>query len=189
MPTYLESRGLPRAWISSVLTLAQYPEVAALAALPWLFRRLGYRGTLALGIAAFALRYASLALDPPLWVAIAGIPLQGVGIACFSVGGQVFFDGQAPSHRRAGAQALLVVLTSGIGCCLGSLLAGEVLSRRPGDDPLVFVIPCLINLGLLVPFWTGFRLEGSAGTTQAAQPTQIPASPQAGRLTPEPADG
>jgi len=157
MPPYLESRGLPRAWISTVMTLGQYPEIAALAAFPWMFRRLRYKGTLALGIAAYVVRYASLALDPPLWVAIAGIPLHGVGIACFNIGGQVYFDGQAPTHRRASAQALLVVLTSGIGSLLGSLLAGELLSHFPGDYPLVFRIPALIDLALLAGFWVGFR--------------------------------
>jgi MFS family permease len=112
-----------------------------------------------------------------------------VGVACFIVGGQVFFDGQAPLHRRAGAQALLVVLTSGIGSLLGSLLAGEVLSHHPGDYPLVFLIPCLINLGLLVSFWGGFRSIGATDASHAARPVRSPAVPSEATFTPEPADG
>jgi MFS family permease len=157
LPTYLESRGLPRAWISTAMTLGQLPEIAALAVLPWMFRRFHYRGTLALGIAAWVARYATLAMDPPLWVALAGIPLHGVGVACFGVGGQVFIDGRAPAHRRAGAQALLVVLTSGMGSLLGSLLAGEIVGRLGGDAALVFLVPCVINLALLIYFCAGFR--------------------------------
>jgi len=110
---------------------------------------------------------------------MAGIPLQGVGVACFIVGSKVFFD----------AQALLVVLTSGIGSLLGSLLAGEVLSHHPGDYPLVFLIPCLINLGLLVSFWGGFRSIGATDASQAARPGRSPAVPSAGKFAPEPADG
>jgi MFS family permease len=162
VPPYLESRGLPRAWTSTALTLGQWPEIIALAALPWMFGRLRYKGTLAVGIAAYVLRYGSLALDPPLWVAIAGIPLQGIGFACFNVGGQVFFDGQAPAHRRASAQALLQVLTSGIGSLLGSLMAGELASHFPVDSPRLFLIPTLIDLGLLAAFTAGFR-PGQAG--------------------------
>ena len=90
LPTYLESRGLSRAWIPTALTLGQWPEIAMLAVLPWLFRRVGPRATLALGIVAWALRFGSLAADPPLWVAVAGIPLQGIGMACFTIAGQWF---------------------------------------------------------------------------------------------------
>jgi nucleoside H+ symporter len=195
-PPYLESRGLPRAWISTVMTLGQYPEIVALAALPRMFRRLRYKGTLALGIAAYFVRYASLAFDPPLWVAIAGIPLQGVGVACFTVGGQVFFDSQAPAHRRASAQALMMVLTSGIGSLLGSLLAGEMSRHFPGDYPLVFLILGLITFGLLVTFWVGFRPDQATSEEHAHRPSWSeanikPASAPSpvGNLATEPADG
>jgi MFS family permease len=185
IPPYIESRGLPRAWISTVMTLGQYPEIATLAALPWLFRRLRYRGTLALGLAANALRYASLIPDPPLWVAIVGIPLHGVGIACFNVAGQVFLDSQAPRHRRASAQALLMVLTTGIGSLLGSLLAGEMSRRFPADYPRVFLIPCLINLGVLVAFYAGFHPDSAQGTLPWPDPARRKSGPA---LAPEPVD-
>jgi MFS family permease len=158
-PPYLESRGLPRAWIPSIMTLSQYPEIATLAILPWLFRRLGYSRTLALGIAANALRYAILTPDPPLWVVILGLPLHGVSIACFNVGGQVFLDTQAPAHRRASAQALLMVLTLGVGSLLGSFLAGELSQQFPEDYPRIFLIAFLIGLASLVMFCAGFRPE------------------------------
>jgi MFS family permease len=143
------------------MTLGQYPEVATLAILPWIFRRLRYKGTLALGLAANVVRYASLTPDPPLWVAIVGIPLHGVGIACFNVGGQVFLDSQAPTHRRASAQGLLMVLTTGIGSLAGSLIAGEMSRHFPGDYPLIFLFPSLINLGVLVAFCAGFHPDPS----------------------------
>jgi MFS family permease len=197
MPTYLESRGLPRAWVSSAMTLGQWPEIATLAALPWLFRRLDYKWTLALGIGAWAVRFGSLALDPPLVVALAGLPLHGVGIACFTVGGQVFMDGQAPGHRRAGAQALLVVLTSGIGTWLGSLLAGEVVDRFAGDYVKVFFIPCVIDLALLIYFCAGFRPVATNADWTDATRTPRPrtsdtvrgAASHVGNLVTESADG
>src|SRR5512135_1247703 len=66
MPTYLESRELPRAWIATAMTLGQWPEIGTLAVLPWLVRRLDFKWTLALGIGAWVARYGSLALDPRL---------------------------------------------------------------------------------------------------------------------------
>ena len=53
MPNYLRSIGMDRAWVSTAMSLGQWPEIAALASLPWLIRRFGYRATLALGIAAY----------------------------------------------------------------------------------------------------------------------------------------
>ncbi len=197
MPSYFESRGLPRAWISSVMTLGQYPEVAALAALPWMFRRFGYKGTMLLGIVAYAVRYVSLALDPPLWLAIAGIPLHGLGVAFFTVGGQVYFDSLAPGHRRASAQALLMVLTSGFGSLLGSLLAGELMSlgARVGvgtgmssgfgseNYPLVFLAPAVINLGLIVIFGCGFHPHREKEPKPLPSPASIGEPAQSQRLS------
>jgi MFS family permease len=66
MPGYLETRGLPRAWTSIAMTLGQWPEIAALALLPCLLRRIGYKGTLAVGIGAWLARFLSLCFHPPL---------------------------------------------------------------------------------------------------------------------------
>jgi MFS family permease len=197
LPTYLEARGMPRAWVSTAMTLGQWPEIAALAALPWLLGRLGARGTLALGIAAWAVRYGSLALNPPLWGAVAGIPLHGIGIACFTVAGQMEMDRRAPPDRRASAQALYTVATSGAGVLLGSLLAGQVVGRGAGDDPLVFFVPCVMDAALLVYFCAGFRpyarIEDCAGASHAARPLSHDAVRGAvacaGNLVTESADG
>jgi MFS family permease len=87
---------------------------------------------------------------------LAGIPLQGVAVACFSIGGQVFMDGRAPAQRRAGAQALLTVLTAGIGSLLGNMLAGEITTRFPRDSALVFLVPCVVDGALLIYFCARF---------------------------------
>jgi MFS family permease len=157
MPNYLRANGMDRAWISTAMSLGQWPEVAMLAVLPWLIRRKGYRFTLGLGIAAYAIRFGSLAFDPPLWLATAGIPLHGVGVACFTVGGQVFVDSKASLDRRASAQSINTVVTGGLGSLLGCLLAGEVLAMFPGRFGLVFLVPCAINAGLILFLMLRFR--------------------------------
>jgi MFS family permease len=158
-PPYLEGIGLPRRWVAPAMTLGQVPEIVALWALPWILRRFGERGTLGLGIAAWVVRYGTLMLDPPLWLAVAGIPLHGIGIACFTIAGQMFLDGQAPPHRRAGAQGLHTVITAGIGALLGNLLAGAVVGRS-GDSAVVFVVPFAVNAALLVA-WVGLARRAS----------------------------
>lgn len=197
IPTYLESEGLPRAWISSVLTLGQILEIGMLAALPWLLRRLGPKPTLVLGISAWAIRYGILASHPPLPVAVASMLLHGIGIACFSVAGQVYMDSQAPADRRASAQGLYLVITSGLGSLLGSLLAGDVLSRFAGNYSLVFLVPCVIDSTLIVYFCAGFQpnaaTEGCAGASNVTRPFRNDAVrgtiARVGTLVTESADG
>jgi MFS family permease len=197
LPTYLESEGLPRAWAATALTLGQWPEIVALAVLPWLLLRLGPKRTLLIGMGAYVIRFGSLALRPPLWIALAGIPLHGIGIACFTVGGQVFLDARAPGERRAGAQALNMLVTSGLGALLGSLLAGELVEWFRGDMRLVFLVPCLIQLGLIVFFSLGFRPNVRATKRRAVFSPRIPtprdpmgpAVAGAGHLAVESADG
>ncbi len=171
MPTYYEQLGLPRSWAATAATLGQWPEVAALACLPWLFRRVGAKTTLLIGMGAWLLRFATLAIRPPLWLAVGGIPLHGIGIACFTVGGQLVLDDHAPGDRRAGAQSLYVVATSGLGALLGSLMAGELLARGGGDPSGVFFVPCLIHVGLIGFFILAFRPDSLAtGRLAVASP-------------------
>ncbi|WP_169974995.1 MFS transporter [Tautonia rosea] len=167
-PPYLESIGLPRRWLAPAMTLGQLPEIAALWGLPWMLRRFGDRGTLAIGIAAWVVRYGSLALDPPLWLALAGIPLHGIGIACFSIAGQMFLDGQAPPHRRAGAQGLHTVITAGLGALLGNLLAGAVVGQS-GDTAVVFFVPFAVNVVLLLT-WVGLAKRASRRSQPLPEP-------------------
>ena len=166
MPTYLESAGLPRSWVGIALTLGQWPEIIGLAMMPRLISRVGYKGTLLLGLLAWFLRYASLIFNPPLWIAVGGIPLHGLGIAFATVGGQMFIDSRSHPERRAGAQSLHMVVTSGLGSFFGCLLAGSSIgsfaTAEAGGYSLVFLVPCLIN-GLLIPYiYLGFHPNSHA---------------------------
>ena len=174
MPNYFEAKGLSRAWISTALTLGQIPEIATLAILPWLLDRIGTKRTLALGIAAWALRYGGLAINPPLAIAIAGIPLHGLGIACFTVTGQIQMDRLSPRELRGSSQALYTVITSGIGSLSGSLLAGSLMGVFSSDDSTVFLVPCVIDSTLLICFLIGFRIKPTetenAGSINSGRP-------------------
>ena len=164
LPPYLVSRGLPRASLATAMTLGQWPEIVALAVLPRLTLRFGVKATMAAGLAAYVVRFGSLAFDPPLWVAVAGITLHGVGYACFSVAAQVSIDAEAPPALRASTQALFAVVTSGLGVLLGSLLAGDVARAFPEGLATAFVVPAVIDLVLLAYFCVGYpRRPAAAG--------------------------
>jgi MFS family permease len=180
VPAYLESLGLPRPWTATAMTLGQVPEIAVLGALPILLRRLGTKGTMAVGVGAWTMYYGSLAVRPPLALALAALPLNGIAIACFIVSGQVFLDSEAPPHRRASAQGLHAVVTSGIGSLVGNVLAGEVVSRQGGVGPGVFIAPCVANAVVLGVLVCAFR-PGQAGLARrgvAPAALQVPPTPR-----------
>jgi MFS family permease len=183
LPPLLRDRGLPVAWVPVALTLGQFPEVAALAFLPRLMTRIGYRGTLALGIACWAVRFGSLAFDPPLWVALLGMPLNGVAIASFHVAGQLYLDGEAPPHLRASSQGIYFVVCNGIGALTGNVLVGELTGLFPGQYGQNFLVPTLINVVALGVFFCGFRATQARETKPRTLPA--PRSLAAARLAPE----
>jgi MFS family permease len=197
MPEYLESRGLGRAWVPTAMTLGQWPEIAALAFLPWMLGRIGTKGTITVGIIAWLARFFSLLCRPSLAIAVGGGLLHGVGVGCFTVGGQVFLDSQAPTRQRASAQGLFLVLTSGLGSLLGYLMAGELSATGTHNDVLLFLVPCVIDGAMLTYFLTGFRSPVSildrAGVTTAElapRPHSVRGSVGGIRnLVTEPADG
>lgn len=161
-PLLLEHLGIPRPWISPTLTLGQSTEIISLALLPMLLLRLGVRGTMLLGLGAWAVFLALLMLGEPLWLVVASLSLNGLCICCFIVAGQVFANGRARNDVRASVQALLNI-TSGIGLLTGNLLVGEVRGQTQEQFEPTFRLGVLIALTLVVAFFLGFRNEGRAG--------------------------
>src|SRR5205085_6120117 len=69
-PLLLADRGVPHPWLGPTLTLSQSMEIVSLALLPVLLLRLGIRGTMLLGLLAWAGLLGALTLGEPLWLVI-----------------------------------------------------------------------------------------------------------------------
>lgn len=173
VPSYLESLGLPRAWLSTAMTLGQVLEIIALGGLPWILRRFGSKGTLAIGVGGWVAYYAILAAGPSLATVLMILPVNGIGIACFIVAGQMFLDGEASSHRRASAQGLHFTVTSGVGSFLGNLLAGETVGFLGGIGPRVFLAPAFLCATSLAILLLCFRPKRAAVSVVAPSPVPL----------------
>ncbi len=114
------------------MTGGQFSELGCMLLIPWFFRRLGVKGMLLAGMAAWALRYALFAFGNSgsgmalLW---AGILLHGICYDFFFVTGQIYVDRKAPIAARAAAQGLITQITYGAGMLLGSYLSGAVVDH------------------------------------------------------------
>jgi nucleoside transporter len=189
VPKYLRDIGLPRARIASAMTLGQVPEIIALGLLPLVLARFGRRTTMAAGIASWVVYHALFASQPSVILALVAIPLNGFAIAFFHVAAPMYLDSQAPPNRRAGVQSLWVMITSGLGCLAGGLLAGEVMEHAGNDWRLVFAIPASIALALLIAFLVAFRPEAAATPSVEILPVPVGgAAARAVALSPEPGE-
>ena len=77
--------------------------------MPLMFRRLGVKWMLAIGMLAWVARYALFALGAPDQVAsmiLIGVVIHGICYDFFFVTGQIYTDDVAPKHLRGQAQGL-----------------------------------------------------------------------------------
>lgn len=159
-PLLLQRLGLGGAWLGPALTVAQVTEVAALALLPRVTHRLGLRATMALGLAAWGVGMAALAVGWPAWLVVASLGLHGVYVTGFLIAGQVYVNGLAADDVRASAQGL-VTFVNGVGMLVGNLLAGGLRSAAGGELQLTFAAGAGITGVMLAVFLAGPR-EGQA---------------------------
>jgi MFS family permease len=164
-PLLLHHVGIPRPWLSPTLTLGQSMEIVSLALLPMLLLRLGVRGTMLLGLTAWALLLAMLTMGKPVWLVVASLSLNGLCISCFIVAGQVFANSKAREDLRASVQALLTI-TNGLGLLAGNLLVGWVRGQAQEQFMPTFGVGAGIAATLVVAFFIGFRSTPSKNTVR-----------------------
>ena len=117
---FLQEVGLPLKWIGTVLSIGQFSEIAFLAVLGLFIKKLGYRGVLALGCAAYALRFGIFGLGGPKWLVIASQALHGLCYGCFFAGSFLYVEQVAPRDIRHSAQTVFGIIILGV----GPILAG-----------------------------------------------------------------
>lgn len=124
-PPHLQSLGF--AHTSAWMSLGQITEVFAMFGLSALFVRWRLKWIFASGMAFGVLRYALCALDSRLWL-LSGIFLHGLAFTFFYITAQIYLNERVETAWRARAQALMSLMTSGIGNLLGYLGTGAWLS-------------------------------------------------------------
>jgi predicted MFS family arabinose efflux permease len=124
--------------------------------LPMFLLRLGIRGTMLLGLLAWALALAVMAVGEPAWLVVAILSCNGLCICCFLVAGQVFVNSRARPDIRASVQGLLSFV-NGVGLLLGNLLVAGVRRHSAGDLPATFGVGAGLAILLVVIFFAGFR--------------------------------
>lgn len=160
---YLNEIGIEGA--AGLQTIGQMSEVAFLLIMPLLMKRLGVKITLAIGMAAWALRYVLFGFGDDgalFWMIIVGLLLHGICYDFFFVAGQIYTDKFAGPNLRASAQGLITLATYGVGLLIGSLISGPIVDAFVTGDAAhnwlqIWLIPAAIAAVVLVAFWLLFR--------------------------------
>ena len=157
---------------AAVQSLGQVSEVLFLLVMPFLLVRLGVKLTLAIGMAAWALRYVFFAFGDAgslYWLLLVGIVLHGICYDFFFVAGQIYTDKFAGARFRSAAQGMITLATYGIGILIGSLVAGPIVDAFATPDghdwTQIWIIPAAIAAVVLVVFVALFRDRRTADVT------------------------
>ena len=157
------------------MTLGQVSDVVFLVLLPFLLPRLGVKGVLLVGIAAWAVRFglfsAFASNSDALWMLFVGSCVHGMCYDFIFVMGRMYVDKHAGQDIRAAAQGLHGVVTLGAGMFIGSWLSGVVGEYYKSGETHrwqeIWMIPAAMSAVLIVVFALLFneRRESSPPTS------------------------
>ena len=81
-PLFLLEEGVSRESLSAIMSIGQVMEIFVVLLLPLIFGRLGPKGTIAVGIGAWALRYFCWSRGGSMGMLVTAVALHGVCFAC-----------------------------------------------------------------------------------------------------------
>ena len=113
--------------IAAVMTVGQLTEVVAMLIMGWLLRTWTIKAIFVLALGCGTLRYLLYALgaaDNSIASVLLGVALHGICWTYFFEAGKVFLARRIELAIRTQSQALLALLTSGIGGLAGTALVG-----------------------------------------------------------------
>lgn len=151
-------------------TIGQFSEMIILPFLPEFLRWFGMKWVLAIGMAAWGLRYLVFSIGArgriSPWIVVSFLTLHGVCFDFFFAAGFIHVENSAPKDIRASAQALFIFLTYGLGMFLGNVLSGYVVNyfstTHNGvvqrDWAKIWMLPALGVLASLIVFILAFQM-------------------------------
>lgn len=156
------------------MTIGQISEVLFLLLLPVFFTRFGFKTTILVGMAAWALRYLlfSYGNNPNVsLMLLTGIALHGICYDFFFVSGQIYTNARAGERYKSAAQGLITLATYGVGMLIGFYIAGVITDAyKTGDNTydyrMVWLIPAIIAFAVFLLFMLFFRDERKKVVTE-----------------------
>lgn len=149
------------------MAIGQVSEILFMLLLPLFFTKFGFKKTILVGMAAWAIRYFLFAYGDAgelTFMLLIGIALHGVCYDFFFVSGQIYTDTKAGAKYKSSAQGLITLATYGVGMLIGFWVAGKITDQflRPDDTHLwkaIWTFPAYFAIGVFVLFALFFKNE------------------------------
>jgi len=171
-PPQMIELGLERT--SAWMTLGQVTEVVAMFCLAGLLSKWRLKWIFAVGLGFGVARFACCAMNSKPWV-LAGVAMHGLSLVAVLITAQVYVDQRIDPAWRARAQALLLLVTGGIGHLLGYLGTGwwfTACSQPAGTRwSLFWSVLSAAVLAVLVYFLIAYHGIGAAKRSKTASNT------------------
>ena len=132
---FLVDMGMPNP--TGKMALGQVSEALFLLLLPIFFKRFGFKKTLLVGMAAWAIRYTLFAYGDAgelTFMLLIGIALHGICYDFFFVSGQIYTDFKAGDKVKSAAQGMITLATYGVGMLIGFWVAGKIFDMYTAGD-------------------------------------------------------
>jgi MFS family permease len=120
-PLHLQHLGFQHT--SAWMTLAQTTELISMFSLAGLFLRWRLKWIFVMGLAFGLLRFALCAMNSRVWV-LAGTSLHGFSFTLYFITAQIYINERVGPEWRARAQAMMALMTNGVGNLFGFLGTG-----------------------------------------------------------------
>lgn len=156
---FLNELGLEGA--AGKMTLGQFSEVIFMVVMPLLFRRMGVKWMLMVGMLAWALRYSLFAFggvdQATVWMLYLGIALHGICYDFFFVAGQIYADRRATERHKNSVQGLMTLGTYGFGMLFGSMISGWIVNFYTSSNGIrsweaIWLVPAFMSISVFVIF-------------------------------------
>ena len=180
-PLHLQQLGFQHT--SAWMTLAQSTELIAMFALGGLFLRWRLKWIFMAGLCAGLLRFVLCAVNGKFWV-LAGTSLHGLSFTLYFITAQIYINERVGPQWRARAQAMMTLMTNGVGNLLGYLGTGwwfNACGNVEGTHWPLFWNGVTIGVGIVIIYflaayhgrYSGItRPKGAGSVTQAAAPSR-----------------
>ncbi len=123
---------------AATMTLGQMSEFFFMLLIPFFFRHLGVKWMIAVGMAAWALRYVLFAFGASQQIiplVLLAILLHGVCYDFFFVTGFMYAEQKGTAEVRGQVQSMLVFFTQGVGMYIGYWFAGAKFGKDVASYP------------------------------------------------------
>ena len=176
---FMQDRGIISKAVPASMAVAQAAQaVGTLFLLGWFYNDLaGPKWTLVIGAGCWLVMYIGYVASSSRVLLIAIQSLHGLAYMFFIIAGQWFTAEVADPAIVASAQALIILVTTGIGLFLGTQLAGFVMDRYSADGKFqwqkIYMVPlaCMAvgTLALVVGVSDPPTPETTGPNTEAAE--------------------